>query len=450
MKRSLQLQAAGWAGAAALCLAVAQRSTAAETVTNEQLQSLQQQNEQLQQQMRKQQELIDALTKQVDEIKSANSRRDTELGDLKTQVKQDGAAAPAPENSSAMHLGNVTINGEGGVAFFHSDRSGQTPNAEFRIDEAKIFVEAPIWKDVYFHGELNLAAREEPDLTLQVGELYLDWEDVSQLWNQDRMLNLRMGRFYIPFGEEYQQRFAIDNPLISHSVGDLWGVDEGVEAYGALGRVNYVLAVQNGGDSPTRDFNADKAVVARVGYDPAKWLHLSVSGMRTGDLDATQDGISALWFGNGWFRSLGSPATTKFHANLAEADVQLKLPCVTVRAAGGYIGYGDNDPAANNHRDVYYYYVEGVKDITRKLYAAARFSEVLAPGGFPIVGNGDFGTYFGDELTAQYWRLSLGLGYHFSPNFLVKGEYSFNQGREQDGTERTHENSMALEAAYKF
>ncbi|MDB6112350.1 MAG: hypothetical protein JWR69_4100 [Pedosphaera sp.] len=418
-------------------------------VTGEQFRLLQQQNELLQQQLHKQQELIDSLSHQVSEIQSVNVRRDQELSDLKTDKKPDGEAAP--EIVRPLHIGKVDITAEGGLAFFHSESKGSTPNAEFRIDEAKVFLEAPVWKDVYFFTELNLATRESEDLNLRVGELYLDFENVSQLWDRERLLNFRIGRFYIPFGEEYQTRFAIDNPLISHSLSDIWGVDEGVEAYGALGRAQYVLAVQNGGNATSRDFNADKAVVGRVGYDPAKWLHLSVSGMRTGDLDAANDGLSELWFGNGWIRSIGSGNTTRFHANLAEGDVRVTLPHFVLRAAGGYIDYEDNDVAGSNHRDVYYYYVEGVKDITRKFYGAARFSQILAPGGFPIVGNGNMGAYFfGPALTTDYWRLSLGLGYHFSPNLLIKGEYSFNQGIELGGEKRTHENVFALEAAFRF
>jgi len=419
-----------------------------EPVTREQFLLLQQQNEILRQQLLKQQELIDALNRKVSGIEDSNARRDQELSDVKNASKPDTDNAPAADEGA--HLGKLDISGEGGVAFFESQRNGETPNAEFRIDEARLFLDAPVWKDVYFHSELDLAQREEPDLNVNVGELYLDAEDVSQLWGRDRMLNLRVGRFYIPFGEEYQVRFAIDNPLISHSLSDLWGVDEGVEAYGALGAIQYVLAVQNGGDPATADFNADKAVTGRVGYDPAHWLHTSVSAMRTGNLDVAQDGMSALWFGNGWIRSLGSPQTTVFHANLVEGDVDIRLPGFRLRTAGGYIGYGDNDPTANNGRDVYYYYVEGVKDITHKFYGAARFSQIMARNGFPIVGNGDYTTYFFDELTGDYWRLSLGLGYHISSNLMVKGEYSFNRGHEADGESRLHEDEFALEAAFKF
>lgn len=415
-------------------------------ITRDQFLQLQQQNEQMRQQLEKQQQLIDSLTRKVSDIEAAQSAT---LATAETNAMAK-ILVETPASESGFHFGKVDISGEGGLAMFDSQPSGQTPNAEFRVDEARMFVEAPVWDEVYFYTELNLATREQNDLAVRFGELYLDFEDVSRLWNQDHQLNLRVGRFYIPFGEEYQDRFAIDNPLISHSLSDLWGEDNGVELYGSLGPVTYNVAVQGGGVQASRDFTGDKSVAARVGYDPASWLHLSVSGMRTGDLDVQNDVLSALWFGNGFFRSLGSPATTRFHANLVEGDVQTKFSFLRLKTAGGYIHYDDNDPNGNNQRDVYYYYVEGTHDFTHQFYAAARMSEAFAHNGFPIVGNGDMGTYLFDELTSQYWRLSLGLGYHFSKNLLVKGEYSFNRGRELDGSPRDHQDLFALETAFKF
>src|SRR5437660_1192004 len=159
------------------------------------------------------------------------------------------------------------------------------PKGDFRVDEAKLFVETPVFEDVYFYSEINLMRRESSDLTVQLGECYLDFENVSKLWNREGWMNLRVGRLDIPFGEEYIYRDAIDNPLISHSLTDFWGVDEGVELYGTVAKVNYVLAVQNGGAQVARDFTADKSVTVRLGGDPTKWLHVSASAMRTGDLD---------------------------------------------------------------------------------------------------------------------------------------------------------------------
>ena len=227
-------------------------------------------------------------------------------------------------------------------------------------------------------------------------------------------------------------------------------MDEGIELYGQAGTLCYALAVQNGGIPDTSDFDGDKAVAGRVGWDPAPWLHLSASGMRTGDLDVKNDQMSAMWFGNGFFRSLGSANTTKFHAVLAEGDVEIRLPHGHLGAFGGYSHYGDNDPTANNRRDLYYYSVEGVHDVFGKLYAAARFSQIFAPKGFPVVADGTFGEYFFGDLTEQIWRLSLGAGYRCSRNLVLKAEYTLEGGRTVGGEHRDHENLFALEAAFRF
>jgi len=339
---------------------------------------------------------------------------------------------------------------EGGLAIFRSESRGLYPNAEFRVDEAKLFVEAPIWKDVYFFSELNITTREDPNTYLQAGELYLDFENLSRIWNKQGQLSLRIGRMDIPFGEEYLTRDAIDNPLISHSLSDIWGVDEGIELYGSVANVQYVVAVQNGSSPALSDYNVDKSITGRLGYKPTRWLHLSASAMRTGAIAVTGDKFSELWFGNDFLRSHGAPGTTRFEANVLEADVRVGWPKGHVSAAGGYLKYDDNDPLANNQREVYYYSVEGVQHLTAQLYAAARWSHVLAPEGFPIVGDGDSKTYSLNTFTEDLWRLGLGMGYRFSPNLLLKAEYTFNQGEELGGTERRHENVVAGEVAFRF
>jgi hypothetical protein len=349
-------------------------------------------------------------------------------------------------------LGKVHLSGEGGVGFFHSQPDGQFPHNEFRVDEAKFFVEAPIWGEVYFFSELNLFTREEGSLELRAGELYVDVENVSRLWHRDNQLNLRLGRVDIPFGEEYLTRDAIDNPLVSHSLMDFWGVDEGVELYGTFGKVQYVTAVQNGSHDGLHDFTGDKSVAARVGADPARWLHLSASAMRTGKIDAEKEYVSELWLGSGFVRTLGSNQTKEFEANLLEGDVQLKFPHTTVRAAGGALWYDDDDPAANNRRDVFYYYLEAVQDIYKGFYAAARWSQVFADDGFPIVGNGNVDKYgFSNAaLTKDMWRLSLGLGYRWDRRLVLKTEYTFDRGRLVNGMRRDLEDLFAAVVAFAF
>jgi hypothetical protein len=317
------------------------------------------------------------------------------------------------------------------------------------VDQAKLFFDAPVWGDVYAFAEVNMASYESDNVNLNLGELYVDFENVSQLWDQDRQLNIRAGRLNIPFGEEYLRRDAIDDPLITRSLSDLWGVDEGIEVYGSLGKFSYVTAVQNGGVPTSRDFNADKAIAGRLSYDPLRWLHVSVSGMRTGDINSQKDFLSEIWFGNWWLQPI-SADTTKFHANLFEGDFTIRLPRGHVSAFGGCVLYDANDPGVNDRRDNYYYSVEVAQDLVRRLYAAARFSQIFSGKGFPLVGNGNPDVYSAGPTTTGLWRLSLGLGYRWSRHLVVKAEYSFEQGTQLGGVTRNHENLFATEAAFGF
>jgi len=349
------------------------------------------------------------------------------------------------------------ISGEAGGAFFDTGPEGAFPNNEFRVDEAKLFVEAAILDDVYFFSEVNVLTREEPDEHFDLGELYVQFENLSKLWHREEMLNARAGRFDIPFGEEYLSRDAIDNPLISHSLSDLWGVDEGVEFYGSYKFFQYVFAVQNGGEPILRDFTADKSIAGRLTYRPNGHVHFSVSSMRTGDIDVRQDHYAALWFGNSDLHSLGPAATTKnFRANVLEADGDAKWQKTRFHAAAGRLRYNDDDPTETNRRNAHYFYLEGIQDVFKQrensLYAALRFSKITAPAGFPIAGNGNLekSDYYPDQLTDRIWRLAFGVGYRIGSHVLLKSEYNVERGTRSDGSKRDKENFFGAEAAFRF
>jgi hypothetical protein len=135
--------------------------------------------------------------------------------------------------------------------------------------------------------------------------------------------------------------------------------------------------------------------------------------------------------------------------NAVELDMTARWASGYVQAFGGYAQYGDNDPAADNRRDIFYYSAEVVQNLPEKFYAATRFSEVIADKGIPLLGNGDYDDY-GDALTSDLWRLSLGLGYRFSDRLIIKTEYAFEGGRQVDGESRDQENFFGTEVTFKF
>ena len=417
------------------------------------LQLLREQNEALQRQMRKQAEQLDRLTKIVTELQDSvpkSQPQKPQTSDLDPSTPQTPRQESIFRSAVQESLGKVHISGQGGLAFFSHESNGRFPDAAFRADEAYLFVEAPVFEDIYLFSETKFFRREDLSQQIIPGEIYLDFENLSRWWNQESQLSLRMGRLDIPFGEEYLSRDASDNRLISHSLSDFWGIDEGVEVYGTLKHIQYVLAVQNGGHPSINDYNSDKSVTLRLGGDPVKWLHLGVSLMRTGDLDVKNDQLSELWFGNGFFRSVGSTNTTTFEANLVQGDTTFRWQNGHLGLSGGAIQYSDNDPRSSNSRTVFFYSTEVVQYLSKKFYLAGRFSEIWTDRGFPMVGDGGYSKYLNQVLTKDLWRFSIGVGYQIGPSLLLKAEYSINRGHEANGNPRDQENLSAVEASFKF
>lgn len=423
---------------------------APESSDSAQLRELAEQNRRLQELVKEQQRQIESLAARLGEVQKTGERHEKQLQDLR---EGSAGAASEPVGPAFRRDQELRLSGEAGFAFFNTGAAGQFPKAEFRVDEARLAVESPVMKDVYLFGELNLLTREANDENFYLGEFYVDFENVSgRLGGPDRLLNLRAGRVGIPFGEEYLLRGPMTNPLISHSLPDVWGVDEGVEIYGGLGRFQYALAVQNGGTSRLHDFNADKAVAARLGWDPGRWLHLSASAMRTGELGTATDSLSEVWFADGFFRALGPARSTgTFWADLYEGDATARWKSGHLSAALGRVRFDDSDTTADNARRMSYGYLEAMQGFGRGLYGAARYSAIHVPRGYPLAGWGNMGRYFfAPSFAEELQRLSLGLGYRFGPPLVLKLEYARESGRQTTGASRDQEDFFGTELGVKF
>ena len=138
----------------------------------EQLQQLRQQNAALQEQLQRQQRVIEDLGKRVEQLQT------TAVTDRPESPRREPADAESSAASlTKATLGRIHLSGEGAVAFFSSQSHGPYAASDFRVDEARLLLEAPVWSDVYLFSELLLYQREEPDLSLRAGEFYLDAEN---------------------------------------------------------------------------------------------------------------------------------------------------------------------------------------------------------------------------------------------------------------------------------
>lgn len=431
-----------------LALSAGGAGLAAAEVSAAQVQELIEQNRRLQEQVRSQQATIDGLTARMTDVWQASERHERELRGL-TDRSEPPATSPG---RTADRANSVRISAEAGLAFFNTGREGQFPKAEFRADDPTLTFEAPVRQNVYFVGELKLLIRETNVENFELGELYVEFEDVSAAWGQPGLLNLRVGRLNVPFGEEYTRRGPLANPLISRSLSDLWGVDEGIGIYGRVGEVQYIVAVQNGGNSRLRDFNADKSVAARLSWQPLPWLSLSGSAMRTGEMATVNDRLTELWFANAFFRGIG-PAnrTGTFWVNLYEADVTLRWQNGHLGLMAGLARYGDSDPVVDNSRRLRFGAVEAVQQIAGGLFGAARYSQITVPGGYPLAGWGPLGTYFfRPVLTEELRRTSVGLGYRFGPPLVLKVEYTRETGHTTTGASRDLGDFFGAELGVRF
>ena len=435
-------------------------------VDPQQIREIIDQNRRLQEQVNAQQKVIDDLRSKMNDLGNSSQQQSQELQSLRAQigVLPQGESKPSGGGSGDE---TVRLSGEVGFAYFNSGQDGPFANGEFRIDDAKVYLDAAVWNNFFLHVETDLMTREASDSNLHFGELYADIEGLGSVLGNDQLLNLRAGRMYIPFGEEYENRGVMKNPLITHSVSDLWGMDQGVEAYGSASKLSYVVAVQDGGLGGLRNFHPGKSLAGRIGYDPASWLHLSASGMTTSKLSASPanpfgDSLSALWFGNSFFRSLATTtnANSRYWADLGEVDASTQWSGGHVRAAGGLIHFNDNSASANDSRHMNYYYVEAMQHISDKLYGAVRFSQVNVPKGYVLMGQAASGGEYTPNsltpatlpaaLTTSLSRLSVGLGYQFSAPVVLKVDFSPEWGRTPTGDKRNEENLFSTELGVRF
>jgi hypothetical protein len=383
---------------------------------------------------------LDTQQHQIDELRS----------EMKQWSDQHEISAPVEKNSDENRAGDrrLVVSGEVDMVFLSQGRDGLFPKNEFRVDDADFRFEAPIAHDIFFYSELQLSKRESDD-NFHLGEIYLEYENLSgALGGPDRLVNVRFGRVNIPFGEEYQVRNSLEDPLNTHSLSDIWGTDEGIELYGELGHASYAAAVQDGSGQTSNDFNADKALTLRIGYDITPRFHVSGSAMRTGKLQSAAEN-SEVWFGNVVLRNVHDSSVHR--ADFLEADASYRWNNGHILGAIGRAHYGDDSGLAGSDVHFRYYQIEAVQSLTHDFYAALRFSSLTADGvGYPLVGLGNFVKYYLTSLrTKELERMSIGGGYRFNPSLLLKAEYTYESGELTTGASRDN-HLWSFESALGF
>jgi hypothetical protein len=302
--------------------------------------------------------------------------------------------------------------------------------------------EATVFRDAGFTFEWNLVRLGYTQN--DVGDLYVDLRGLmAQEW-----LNMEVGRFQIPYGENYLRfgKGRAADPFIALTASPPWFWDEGVKLWGksSNGHFGYVASVTDGEGGFNYEGNSSKQVTLKLSWDPAEWLHLSASGLRTGTLGSSgSPAFGSVWLGEMLPTAFGvASSVPSFDHGVAipngpnklrnvvvlGGDAVLNFPDARLWISGGNASIDSHGPSVYD-RDVLYWLAELIVQLRL-------ISPTLDPIYLALRANG-LGTYDADEgylLDTRYGNVgynmkalnvySVALGVPLGHHLVLKAQYA--------------------------
>jgi hypothetical protein len=387
------------------------------------------------------------------ELREAVGRLEQRIGELEGQktaaVSASGAGAWADR---------LRISGSADLNWLRGQQYGTFHHSGASIYDLRLFLDADLARDVQM-GEAKLLRDATFGLELNVtrngtlfnnlGEVYVDLRGLA---NQD-WLNMQFGRFQIPFGENYLRfsRGHYSDPFIALSAPPPWFWDEGVKVWGKFleGKLSYNFSVTDGENALSSLANGSQQLSLKLAADPWEWLHLSVSGLRSGTIGSdTSPAFASLWLGEMIPRAFGAtfgPPVQAFDHGQPVPPGPNKLNGITV--VGGdaifkaedarlWLSYGDaridSSGGSLYDRNLLYWLAEA-------MFQLRMISPFLSPAYFAFRASG-LGTYSNNEgylldyrdgaigyNMSQLDSYALVLGVPFSDFITLKTQYTFQR-----------------------
>lgn len=323
---------------------------------------------------------------------------------------------------------NVDLWGFASFGFLATGNDGPFEHGGFHVLQSHLHMDFEVIDDISVFLELVVVSRGYDSSYVESGELHARFDDLFGIEG----LGLKVGRFDIPFGNEYLRQDAPDNPMISHSVAFPYGLDEGVELFGSVGPVDFIVAVTDGVAYRSMEDNWDKAINVKISGSPTDWLDLSGSFMRTGIAKK-----SALFFAGSPLQPVGTflPSTAGSSGSIGVDTILYELDATIsiCDALALDLTFGQaftDDRVSAFNRDFYWFSALLQWSITQEWYLAARYSEIGTHDdseGFAFNGAifSALAAVYGHD-TDRLRRLSFGVGWRPNPHIVVKAEAGFD------------------------
>lgn len=376
---------------------------------------------------------VKELMQRIEQLEQQQAKGEEEVAKHKEELSKKFDSAKVDLNNA---LSKLKLKGRAAVGFLSSGKAGSYQSGSFEVPDAKIqFSFQPDDINTFvLRFNLNNAVTSVSTTSPLLDYFYLQSKDfLPFLKNTPFSLGGRLGRFKLGFGEETLSDNPIEGFLPSTSAGKVGVTDEGLEFNGkikldkiGLQPLGWVLSVSNGNSVVGSDSGMAKAFMGKLYYSPINPLYLSASYYDSGSLKLSDSAFSIAGL-------VARPSgATNWERNAWEVDARydfgkgkkpLEPPAYSDSKAILRLSYGafhdTTSTAASAERSGNFGFVDGMYNLNRKLYVAGRYS---------IVDLDSDTTATLNSVTAnKYDRYSLGLGYRWSENTIVKLSYDWNK-----------------------
>ena len=408
---------------------------------------------------------VQQLLQRIEKLESeqVNSKEESKKAKEElVKIKETTQSAQAGRVDLANTLSKLKLKGRAAVGFFDSGKAGSFPSGSFEIPEAKLqfsFQPDDI-NTLVARFNLNNAVTSVSTTSPLLDYLYLQSKDfLPFLKDTPFSLSGRLGRFKLGFGEETWTNNLVEGVLPSNSAGNVGLNDEAFELSGKIKLDNlklqplgWVLSVGDGNSGIGSDTSTAKAFMGKLYYSPISPLYLSASYYNSGELKSSNAEMSIA----GLVSPPTTTATTEWDRTVWEIDARYdfgkgKKPLEPIAFSDSkailrlsYGQFGDDvggSAATAVKRNGQFGFVEGTYNLTKKFYTAARYSLLDL--------DGDQTASLNSITTNMYERYSLGLGYHWSENTILKLGYDWNK-ESQVSTEDKPNNLLSAVVATQF
>ena len=394
---------------------------------------------------------VQDLLKRIESLEAGQAKVKEESLKAKEEVakiKETTKAAEAAKVDLANALAKLKLKGRAAFGFFDSGKAGSYPAGSFEMPDAKIQLafQPDDINTVTLRFNVNNATAQSPLMDY----LFLQSKDfVPALKGSPFSLSARLGRFKLGFGEETWTDNPVEGILPSNSAARATIVDEGLEFAGkikldkiGLKPLGWVVSVSDGNSGVGSDSTAGKAFMGKLYYTPIEPLYLSASYYNSGRLDSSSAELSLAGLvsrptgENDWDRTVWE---LDARYDFGKGKKPLEPIVFSDSKAIARLSFGQFKDEANRTRSGDFGFVDGIYNLTKKFYAAARYSFINL--------NGDATATLNSVTANRYDRYSLGGGYRFSDNTILKLSYDWNKSQ---GADDADDNLLSALVATQF